>query len=77
MQHDEKLIKDLRKRFPKGTRVELISMIDPYSRLKSGDRGTVKFIDDMGTIFVNWDCGSGLGLIYGEDRFSVVAEYGL
>ena len=23
--------------------------------------------DELGTIFVNWDCGSGLGVGYGED----------
>ena len=40
---------------------------DPYSRLMPGDRGTVRHVDDMGTIHARWDCGSGLGLAYGED----------
>ena len=63
----------LRARYPKGTRVELISMDDPYNtKLKPGCQGTVDHIDDIGTIHVNWDCGSGLGLVYGEDRFKVV-----
>ena len=57
----------LRKEYPKGTRVELVEMNDPYSRLKPGDKGTVQFVDDAGTIHVSWDCGSGLGLVYGED----------
>ena len=62
-------VQHLREQYPKGTRVELISMNDPYNRkLKPGDQGTVSFVDDMGTIFVNWDCGSGLGIVYGEDR---------
>ena len=26
-------------------------------------------MDDIGTIFPKWDNGSGLGLVYGEDRF--------
>lgn len=59
----------LRKQYPPGTRVELISMNDPYSKLQSGDKGTVTFLDDIGTVFVDWDCGSGLGLVLGEDRF--------
>jgi len=42
-------------------------MNDPYTKLVPGDQGTVQFIDDIGTIFVNWDCGSGLGVAYGED----------
>ena len=62
----------LRERFPKGTRVQLISMDDPYSKLKPGDRGTVDFVDAAGTIFVNWDCGSGLGVVYGVDRIRII-----
>ncbi len=62
------IVENLRKEYPKGTRVELVSMTDPYNRkLKSDDQGTVEFIDAMGTIFVAWDCGSGLGVAYGED----------
>ena len=41
---DSHLVSQLRERFPKGTRVELISMNDPYNRkLKPGDQGTVNF----------------------------------
>lgn len=43
-------------------------MNDPYSRLKPGDRGIVRFVDDTATVFVDWDSGSGLGIVYGEDR---------
>lgn len=31
--------------YPKGTRVELIQMDDPYSRVKPGDKGTVLSVD--------------------------------
>ena len=62
------IINYLKVQYPKGTRVELVSMNDPYNRkLKPGDQGTVAFVDDLGTIFVDWDCGSGLGIAYGED----------
>ena len=27
----------------------------------------VDFVDDIGTVFVNWDNGSRLGVVYGED----------
>ena len=64
----KEIVEHLRQQYPKGTRVELISMNDPYNRkLKPGDQGTVTLVDDMGTIFVDWDCGSGLGIAYGED----------
>ena len=58
----------VRQVYPTGYRVELISMDDPYSRLKPGDRGTVSTVDDTGTVFVRWDNGSGLGVVYGVDR---------
>lgn len=58
--------------YPKGCRVELISMHDQYSKLQPGDRGTVQFVDAIGTIFVNCDCGSGLGVAYGEDHIRKV-----
>ena len=54
----------LRKMYPAGTRVELVSMNDPYTKLAPGDRGTVEFVDAIGTIQVRWDCGSGLGVAY-------------
>ena len=30
--------------------------------------GTVRSVDDTGTVFVRWDNGSGLGVVYGVDR---------
>jgi hypothetical protein len=43
-------------------------MNDPYSKLIPGDKGTVEFVDDTGTIFCSWDSGSSLGIVYGEDE---------
>lgn len=58
----------LRKKFPPGTRVELVSMNDPYNtKLKPGDLGTVVAVDDAGTIHTAWDCGSSLGVAFCED----------
>ena len=71
----EYLLKMLREKYPVGTRVELIHMDDPYNRkLVPGCRGTVNHVDDMGTVHVSWDCGSSLGLVYGEDEFRKVVE---
>ena len=68
-------LKMLREEYPNGTRVELINMEDPYNtKLVPGCRGTVNHVDDMGTIHVSWDCGSSLGLVYGEDDFRKVEE---
>ncbi len=57
----------LREKYPSGTRVELVNMDDPYTKLTTGDKGTVKHVDDVGTIHISWDCGSSLGAVYGVD----------
>ena len=62
------IVQRMRERYPEGTRIALVHMgPDPYSKLEQGDRGTVRAVDDMGTIHVNWDCGSRLGLAWGVD----------
>ena len=55
-----------------GKRIELDRTSDEYTTLKPGDRGTVDFVDDMGTIHVSWDNGSNLGLIPNEDSFHII-----
>ena len=59
-------IEHLRESFPRSCRVELLQMDDPQAP-PIGTLGTVIGIDDLGTIHVNWDNGSGLGVAYGED----------
>lgn len=58
----------IRRMYPIGCRVELVHMDDPYSKLAPGECGTVDAVDDTGTVFVKWDSGSGLGVVYGVDR---------
>ena len=58
----------LQKQYPKGTRVVLVRMNDPYTKLRPGDLGTVDFVDDAGTQFCRWDNGSTLGVVFGEDE---------
>lgn len=65
---DQRTVERVRKMYPGGTRVELIQMDDQYSHLKPGDKDTVRLVGDTATIFVDWDSGSGLGIVYGEDR---------
>ena len=55
--------------YPKGTRLELINMDDPFSPVEPGTKGTVEFVDDMGQIHMKWDNGRTLALVPGEDSF--------
>ena len=69
------VVEALKARYTPGTRVELVSMEDPYNtKLKPGDLGTVSLVDSTGTVFVDWDCGSGLGVVYGVDQIRRVGE---
>ncbi|PYG84794.1 uncharacterized protein DUF4314 [Ruminiclostridium sufflavum DSM 19573] len=65
-------LSNLRKKFLPGTRVELVRMNDPYTKLEEGTTGTVVMVDDIGTIHVKWDCGSCLGIVYGEDSCTII-----
>ncbi|MBB6630667.1 MULTISPECIES: DUF4314 domain-containing protein [Clostridium] len=61
----------LRKQYPIGTRIELVKM-DDVQAPPIGTKGTVKGVDDAGSILVKWDNGSGLNVIYGEDSCSKI-----
>ena len=56
----------LKKEYPAGTRVELVQM-DDCQAPPAGTKGTVKGIDDTGSLLMAWDNGSGLNVVYGED----------
>lgn len=53
--------------YKKGDRIRLIQM--KGESLPYGLLGTVDHVDSVGQIHVNWDNGSGLALILGEDGF--------
>ena len=63
----------LRERYPKGTRVELVQMDDSQAP-PVGTKGTVRGVDDMGSIMVAWDNGCRLSVAYGEDICRKVVE---
>ena len=52
-----------------GKRIELILCTDEFTALTPGTQGVIDHVDDNGTVFVNWDTGSTLGLIPGIDEW--------
>lgn len=58
--------------YPVGARVRLDETSDPFTDLKPGDEGQIAFIDSMGTVHIVWQNGSTLGMIPGQDRFTLV-----
>jgi len=63
----------LRERYPAGCRVELVQMDDPQAP-PVGTQGTVRGVDDMGSIMVRWDNGCGLSVAYGADTCRKVSK---
>ena len=68
---NRKTVERLRMEFPKGVRVELIRM-DDVQAPSPGTLGTVTGVDDIGSIMVRWDNGSGLSVAFGEDVCRIV-----
>ena len=64
---DRDTVEQVRKEYPVGTRVILESMNDPQAP-PIGTMGTVRGVDDTGSLLMCWDNGSSLNAVYGEDR---------
>lgn len=64
---DRNTVERVRKEYPTGTRVILEEMSDPQAP-PVGTLGTVLGVDDTASLLMKWDNGSGLNVVYGEDR---------
>lgn len=60
------VVERLKVQYPAGCRGELLHM-DDIQAPPVGTKGTVIGVDDIGSIMVRWDNGSGLSVAYGED----------
>lgn len=67
------IIESLRRQYPVGSRVELLKMEDIQAP-PIGTQGTVKGVDDIGSIMVSWDNGSSLNVVYGEDEVRRISQ---
>ena len=52
----------------------LVKMYDLIAPVPEGTKGIVQYVDDIGTIHINWETGSSLGLVVGTDEFKIVEE---
>ena len=64
---NKETVERIRREYPAGTRVELVRM-DDIQAPPAGTKGTVLGVDDTGSLLMRWDNGSGLNVVYGEDR---------
>ena len=63
---NKEIVEKVRREDPAGTRVELVRM-DDCQAPPLGTLGTVTGVDDTASLMVDWDNGSGLNVVYGED----------
>lgn len=70
---NQKDIDKIKEKYPEGTVIRLFSMKDEQS-VPPQTLGTVDHVDDIGTIHMRWENGSGLGLIEGEDQFEILEK---
>lgn len=64
----------LHERFPPGTRVELLWILDPTSPLKPGDQGKVLFVGSLGTLFCLWNNGVEKSILWGMGEVRKIGD---
>ena len=57
-----------------GMRIRLITMMDDPNPIEPGTEGTIRLVDGMGIIHVNWDNGRTLGIIPDVDRYQLIED---
>ena len=60
--------------YPAGTRIMLIHMGDDPRPVEDNTRGTVRCVDDIGTVHCSFDNGRNLGLVPGDDSFRALTD---
>ena len=57
-----------------GKRIMMIEMKKEPHPVPRGTMGTIKLIDGIGQIHVNWDNGRTLGVVIGVDDYQIIEE---
>lgn len=67
-------IKAIKEKYIPGTKIKLLEpMKDENFSVEVGTIGEVDYVDDIGTIHMDWDSGSSLGLIPEVDSFEILS----
>lgn len=71
---DHNLVQRMKDTYLPGTRIKLDLMGDDPRPIPAGTKGTVRIVDDMGTVHCDFDNGRRLGLVPGEDAFHITED---
>ena len=66
-------VRRIKETYLPGMRVRLLKMND-YQAPPIGTEGTIKGVDDIGSVMVAWDTGSSLKLVLDVDEVEIVNE---
>ena len=66
-------IKRIKETYLPGMRIRLIKM-DDFQAPPVGTEGTIRGVDDIGSVMVGWDNGSSLNVVLGEDEIEFVGR---
>lgn len=72
MKYNEE-VKTAKRRYLPGMKVRLVKM-DDFKAPPIGTQGTVLGVDDVGSVIVEWDNGSRLNVVLGEDEIEILPE---
>jgi hypothetical protein len=68
-------IEGIKKSYPIGTRIVLDSMGDDPCQIPGGTKGTVNYVDSLGTIHTTFDNGRHLGICPDVDSFHQITDH--
>lgn len=73
-QTEKRFAERVKRCYPPGTRILLLSMENDPRPIDDGTRGTVRVVDDIGTLHCSFDNGRCLGIVPGEDSFRKLTD---
>ena len=73
-EYSKEELKYIRNKYTVGTKVKLIRMYDLIGAVPPNTTGTISYVDDIGTIHIDWENGSTLGLNFEIDEFTILNE---
>lgn len=68
----EEIVDIISKRYPVGTRIRLLEMVDDPYPVPAGTEGTVMGVDNEASLLVEWDNGQSLNVIHLIDRVEII-----
>ena len=64
-------VNEIKNKYLPGMRVRLLKM-DDFQAPPVGTEGTVRGVDDIGSVMVAWDTGSSLNVVLDEDEVEIL-----